>query len=203
MAVVIKTSSESVDNPSNNILKLKESLMKNLCLLPFYSLQVDRTSFPEIEQDPAVAVIPKTTKSSLVFNLGMESQATMPLEIHLLPSINSLIVNIHITKKDQLDELLINKMMRCLTNHADQLGIIRRQPKHKNDNQAMSQISYTPDLSFLILRRHIEQYGIELMADLIIDTCKRIVRCVSETKLKFNELIRRGARQYLSTFTES
>jgi len=103
-------------------------------------------------------------------------------------SINSLRVSIKIKQADELEQILVKKFMRFLTQRAENFVILRRKPVQGYD------------ISFLITNFHIESMWKHKLVDFILQFMEDVDKEVSEMKLSVNARARSTAQEFLQQY---
>jgi actin related protein 2/3 complex subunit 4 len=104
-------------------------------------------------------------------------------------SINSCRVSIKVKQADELEEILARKLLRFLTQRADEFKVLRRVPVQGYD------------ISFLVTHVHAEDMYKHKLVDFIIAFMEDIDKEVSELKLSVNTRGRVVATDFLKGFT--
>jgi len=103
-------------------------------------------------------------------------------------SINSCRVSIKVKQADDLEELLARKLLRFLTQRAEEFRVLRRVPVEGFD------------ISFLITHVHAEELLKARLVDFIVAFMEEIDKELSELKLAVNARGREVATEFLKGF---
>ncbi len=97
---------------------MRSTLTAALCLSNFASQNAERHNVPEIEaqSSPEVLLAPLTVARN-------ENE-----RVFVEPSINSIRVSIKIKQADEIENILVHKFTRFLTQRAESFFILRRKP---------------------------------------------------------------------------
>ena len=132
-----------------------------LCLSDFASQTSERHNVPEIEAQtsPEVLLNPLTVSRN-------ENE-----RVFIEPSVNSVRVSIRIKQADEIENILVHKFTRFLTQRAEAFFILRRKPVKGYD------------ISFLITNFHTEEMLKHKLVDFIIQFMEEVDKEISEMKL--------------------
>lgn len=109
-------------------------------------------------------------------------------QILIEPSINSVRISIKIKQADEIEQILVHKFTRFLTQRAEHFFILRRVPIQGYD------------ISFLITNFHTEKMLKHKLVDFIIEFMEDVDKEISEMKLFLNARARFVAEAYLTPF---
>ncbi|KAI0162221.1 hypothetical protein GGR57DRAFT_498561 [Xylariaceae sp. FL1272] len=104
------------------------------------------------------------------------------------PSINSIRISIKIKQADEIENILVHKFTRFLTQRAEAFFILRRKPIKGYD------------ISFLITNFHTEEMLKHKLVDFIIQFMEEVDKEISEMKLFLNARARFVAESFLTPF---
>ena len=140
---------------------MRSSLTAALTLSNFASQTAERHNVPEIEAQtsPEVLLNPLTVARNENERVLIES------------SINSVRVSIRIKQADEIENILVHKFTRFLTQRAEAFFILRRKPVKGYD------------ISFLITNFHTEEMLKHKLVDFIIQFMEEVDKEISEMKL--------------------
>jgi len=140
---------------------VRSSLTAALCLSNFASQTAERHNVPEVEArtSPEVLLTPLTIARN-------ENERVL-----IEPSINSVRVSIKIKQADEIEQILVHKFTRFLTQRAESFFILRRKPIKGYD------------ISFLITNFHTEEMLKHKLVDFIIQFMEEVDKEISEMKL--------------------
>ena len=140
---------------------MRSSLTAALSLANFASQESERHNVPEIEaaSSPEVLLNPLTVSRN-------ENEKVL-----IEPSINSVRVSIKIKQADEIENILVHKLTRFLTQRAEAFFILRRKPIEGFD------------ISFLITNFHTEEMLKHKLVDFIIQFMEEVDKEISEMKL--------------------
>mmetsp|Transcript_20855 Transcript_20855/g.42314 ORF Transcript_20855/g.42314 Transcript_20855/m.42314 type:complete len:171 (+) Transcript_20855:133-645(+) len=158
---------------------VRSTLTAALCLQNFGCQEVERHNKPEVETGKSQEVI-----LNPVVIARNENEATM-----IEPSVNSVRVSLKIKQADDLEEVLVAKLMRFLMQRAEHFLVLRRKPMPGYD------------LSFLITNVHTETMFKHKVVDFLIQFMEDIDKEVSGMKLGVNSRGRVVAAKFLEQFT--
>ncbi|KAK8040384.1 hypothetical protein PG991_000172 [Apiospora marii] len=129
------------------------------------------------------------------------------------PSINSVRISIKIKQADEIENILVHKFTRFLTQRAEAFFILRRKPvKVRFAHRARSgantdSVPYNTDaylqgydISFLITNFHTEEMLKHKLVDFIIEFMEEVDKEISEMKLFLNARARFVAESFLTPF---
>lgn len=159
---------------------MRASLTALICLEDFSSQIVERHNRPEIEVD-------SNHLPELILNPMVIARNENEL-ILIEPSVNSVRVLIKIKQVDEIEQLLVHKFTRFLTQRAESFFILRRVPIKGYD------------ISFLITNFHTETMLKDKLVDFIIEFMEDVDKEISEMKLFLNARARIIAESYLLPF---
>ncbi|CZR51474.1 probable ARP2/3 complex 20 kDa subunit [Phialocephala subalpina] len=157
---------------------VRSSLTSALCLSNFASQTSERHNVPEIEAQtsPEVLLNPLTVARN-------ENERVL-----IEPSINSVRISIKIKQADEIENILVHKFTRFLTQRAEAFFILRRKPIKGYD------------ISFLITNFHTEEMLKHKLVDFIIQFMEEVDKEISEMKLFLNARARFVAESFLTPF---
>jgi actin related protein 2/3 complex subunit 4 len=140
---------------------VRSTLTAALCLSDFASQTAERHNVPEIEAQtsPEVLLTPLTVARN-------ENERVL-----IEPSINSVRISIKIKQADEIENILVHKFTRFLTQRAESFFILRRKPIKGYD------------ISFLITNFHTEEMLKHKLVDFIIQFMEEVDKEISEMKL--------------------
>ncbi|OCT54909.1 Actin-related protein 2/3 complex subunit 4 [Cladophialophora carrionii] len=152
---------------------VRSSLTAALSLSNFASQASERHNVPEIEaqSSPEVLLNPLTVARN-------ENE-----KVFIEPSVNSVRVSIRIKQADEIENILVHKFTRFLTQRAESFFILRRKPVKRKGY----------DISFLITNTHTEEMLKHKLVDFIIQFMEEVDKEISEMKLFM------WARRYFGT----
>ncbi|KIW57309.1 hypothetical protein PV05_05877 [Exophiala xenobiotica] len=157
---------------------VRSSLTAALALSNFASQASERHNVPEIEaaSSPEVLLNPLTVARN-------ENE-----KVFIEPSVNSVRVSIRIKQADEIENILVHKFTRFLTQRAESFFILRRKPVKGYD------------ISFLITNTHTEEMLKHKLVDFIIQFMEEVDKEISEMKLFLNARARFVAESFLTPF---
>jgi len=157
---------------------VRQTVNAAICLQNFGSQMVERHNKPEVEarQNKELLLQP------VVVSRNKEEK------VFIEGSINSLRVSIKIKQADELEQILVKKFMRFLTQRAENFVILRRKPVQGYD------------ISFLITNFHIESMWKHKLVDFILQFMEDVDKEVSEMKLSVNARARSTAQEFLQQY---
>lgn len=170
-------------NPQSQSLQPYLSAVRTLLTVAvsldnFASQVAERHNRPEIE----AGVLPELL-------LNPMTVARNEKELVLIePSVNLVRVSIKIKQVDDIEEILVHKFTRFLTQRAESFFILRRVPIKGYD------------ISFLVTNFHTEQMLKHKLVDFIIEFMEDVDKEISEMKLFLNARARFVAEAYLTQF---
>ncbi|KEZ42794.1 hypothetical protein SAPIO_CDS5208 [Scedosporium apiospermum] len=143
---------------------VRSTLTAALCLSDFASQISERHNVPEVEarSSPEVVLTPMTVARN-------ENERVL-----IEPSVNSVRVSIRIKQADEIENILVHKFTRFLTQRAESFFILRRKPIKGYD------------ISFLITNFHTEEMLKHKLVDFIIQFMEEVDKEISEMKLFFD-----------------
>ena len=154
---------------------MRSSLTAALALSNFASQASERHNVPEIEaaSSPEVLLNPLTVSRN-------DNE-----KVFIEPSINSVRISIKIKQADEIENILVHKFTRFLTQRAEAFFILRRKPvkvcdRAREERRADLQ-GY--DISFLITNFHTEEMLKHKLVDFIIQFMEEVDKEISEMKL--------------------
>ncbi|KUL91843.1 hypothetical protein ZTR_01280 [Talaromyces verruculosus] len=155
---------------------VRSSLTAALSVSNFASQTSERHNVPEIEaaSSPEVLLNPLTVARN-------ESERVL-----IEPSVNSVRVSIRIKQADEIENILVHKFTRFLTQRAESFFILRRKPVRGYD------------ISFLITNFHTEAMLKHKLVDFIIQFMEEVDKEISEMKLFLNARARFVAESFLT-----
>ncbi|KAK0618026.1 hypothetical protein B0T17DRAFT_509587 [Bombardia bombarda] len=154
---------------------VRASLTAALCLSNFASQVAERHNVPEVEA--------KTSPELLLNNLVVARNKDERVLIE--PSINSVRVSIKVKQADEIEDILVHKFSRFLSQRAESFLILRRKPIQDYD------------ISFLITNTHTEQLLTNKLVDFILAFMEDVDKEISEMKLFVNSRARSVAETFL------
>jgi len=167
---------------------VRSSLTAALCLSNFASQTAERHNVPEIEArtSPEVLLTPLTIARN-------ENE-----RVFIEPSVNSIRVSIKIKQADEIENILVHKFTRFLTQRAESFFILRRKPIKVRamvavPGPAMANLRQGYDISFLITNFHTEEMLKHKLVDFIIQFMEEVDKEISEMKLFVGSYERRVA----------
>ncbi|EER36779.1 arp2/3 complex 20 kD subunit [Histoplasma capsulatum H143] len=149
-----------------------------LAISNFASQTSERHNVPEVEAatSPEVLLNPLTIARN-------ENEKVL-----IEPSVNSIRVSIRIKQADEIENILVHKFTRFLTQRAEAFFILRRKPVKGYD------------ISFLITNFHTEAMLKHKLVDFIIEFMEEVDKEISEMKLFLNARARFVAESFLTPF---
>ncbi|OXV11988.1 hypothetical protein Egran_00252, partial [Elaphomyces granulatus] len=155
---------------------VRSSLTAALAISNFASQTSERHNVPEIEaaSSPEVLLNPLTVARN-------ENEKVL-----IEPSVNSVRVSIRIKQADEIENILVHKFTRFLTQRAESFFILRRKPVKGYD------------ISFLITNFHTEAMLKHKLVDFIIQFMEEVDKEISEMKLFLNARARFVAESFLT-----
>lgn len=156
---------------------MRSSLTAALSLSNFASQASERHNVPEIEaaSSPEVLLNPLTVSRN-------ENEKVL-----IEPSINSVRISIKIKQADEIENILVHKFTRFLTQRAEAFFILRRKPVKVcsvSGNYAYNRLTAQGyDISFLITNFHTEEMLKHKLVDFIIQFMEEVDKEISEMKL--------------------
>lgn len=140
---------------------MRSSLTAALCLSNFASQTSERHNVPEIEAQTS----PEVLLNPLVISRNENER------VFIEPSVNSVRISIKIKQADEIENILVHKFTRFLTQRAEAFFILRRKPIKGYD------------ISFLITNFHTEEMLKHKLVDFIIQFMEEVDKEISEMKL--------------------
>ncbi|KAK5626917.1 hypothetical protein RRF57_002632 [Xylaria bambusicola] len=163
---------------------VRSSVTAALCLSNFASQTSERHNVPEIEAQTS----PEVLLTPLVIARNENEKVLIE------PSVNSVRISIKIKQADEIENILVHKFTRFLTQRAEAFFILRRKPiKYLAD---MRRQGY--DISFLITNFHTEEMLKHKLVDFIIQFMEEVDKEISEMKLFLNARARFVAESFLT-----
>ena len=163
------------------LICVRSSLTAALSLSNFSSQTSERHNVPEIEaaSSPEVLLNPLTISRN-------ENEKVL-----IEPSINSIRVSIKIKQADEIENILVHKFTRFLTQRAEAFFILRRKPVKVSRvphgflelGAYAETLSQGYDISFLITNFHTEEMLKHKLVDFIIQFMEEVDKEISEMKL--------------------
>ncbi|KAG5925888.1 Arp complex subunit [Claviceps africana] len=155
---------------------VRSSLTAALTLSNFASQTAERHNVPEVEAQtsPEVLLTPLTIARN-------ENERVL-----IEPSINSIRISIKIKQADEIENILVHKFTRFLTQRAESFFILRRKPIKGYD------------ISFLITNFHTDEMLKHKLVDFIIQFMEDVDKEISEMKLFLNARARFVAESFLT-----
>jgi len=157
---------------------VRQTVNAALCLQAFGSHMVERHTKPEVAASHNKALL----LQPVVVSRNKEEKVLIE------GSINSLRISIKIKQADELEQILVKKFMRFLTQRAENFVILRRKPVQGYD------------ISFLITNFHIESMWKHKLVDFILQFMEDVDKEVSEMKLSVNARARSTAQEFLQQY---
>ncbi|KAF3000027.1 hypothetical protein G7054_g8648 [Neopestalotiopsis clavispora] len=165
---------------------VRSSLTAALTLSNFASQTSERHNVPEIEAQTS----PEVLMNPLVIARNENERVLIE------PSVNSVRISIKIKQADEIENILVHKFTRFLTQRAEAFFILRRKPI-----KACCQSEYLGyDISFLITNFHTEEMLKHKLVDFIIQFMEEVDKEISEMKLFLNARARFVAESFLTPF---
>ncbi|KAG6002397.1 hypothetical protein E4U21_003128 [Claviceps maximensis] len=160
---------------------VRSSLTAALTLSNFASQTAERHNVPEVEAQtsPEVLLAPLTIARN-------ENERVL-----IEPSINSIRISIKIKQADEIENILVHKFTRFLTQRAESFFILRRKPIKGYD------------ISFLITNFHTDEMLKHKLVDFIIQFMEDVDKEISEMKLFLNARARFVAESFLTPWSGS
>ncbi|KAH8648360.1 hypothetical protein BX600DRAFT_442651 [Xylariales sp. PMI_506] len=155
---------------------VRSSLTAALCLSNFASQTSERHNVPEIEAQTS----PEVLLNPLVVARNENERVLIE------PSVNSVRISIKIKQADEIENILVHKFTRFLTQRAEAFFILRRKPIKGYD------------ISFLITNFHTEEMLKHKLVDFIIQFMEEVDKEISEMKLFLNARARFVAESFLT-----
>eukprot|EP00179_Madagascaria_erythrocladioides_P029241 CAMPEP_0198340410 /NCGR_PEP_ID=MMETSP1450-20131203/44173_1 /TAXON_ID=753684 ORGANISM="Madagascaria erythrocladiodes, Strain CCMP3234" /NCGR_SAMPLE_ID=MMETSP1450 /ASSEMBLY_ACC=CAM_ASM_001115 /LENGTH=186 /DNA_ID=CAMNT_0044045385 /DNA_START=99 /DNA_END=659 /DNA_ORIENTATION=+ len=175
---------------------VRRTLTAALCLQNFSSQMVERHNKPEVEAkdhlDPDGK--PKMTSRELMLH-SVTIARNKPNEMGrqektlIEGSINSVRVSIAIKQADELEEVLVRRFTRFVTQRAEHFVVLRRKPIEGYD------------ISFLITNVHTEDCFKHMLVNFIIEFMEVVDQEVNAMKLAVSARARISAATYLQRMT--
>jgi len=157
---------------------VRSTLTAALTLSNFASQSAERHNVPEIEAQTS----PEVLLTPLVVARNENER------ILVEPSVNSVRVSIKIKQADEIEQILVHKFTRFLTQRAEASFILRRKPIKGYD------------ISFLVTNFHTEEMLKHKLVDFIIQFMEEVDKEISEMKLFLNARARFVAESFLTPF---
>ncbi|KAJ8126445.1 hypothetical protein O1611_g7194 [Lasiodiplodia mahajangana] len=157
---------------------VRSSVTAALCLSNFASQTSERHNVPEIEAQTS----PEVLLTPLVIARNENEKVLIE------PSVNSVRISIKIKQADEIENILVHKFTRFLTQRAEAFFILRRKPVKGYD------------ISFLITNFHTEEMLKHKLVDFIIQFMEEVDKEISEMKLFLNARARFVAESFLTPF---
>ncbi|KAG6991416.1 glucokinase [Physcia stellaris] len=157
---------------------VRSSLTAALALSNFASQTSERHNVPEIE----AASSPEVLLNPLHVSRNENEK------VFIEPSVNSVRVSIKIKQADDIEDILVHKFTRFLTQRAEAFFILRRKAIKGYD------------ISFLITNTHTEEMLKHKLVDFIIQFMEEVDKEISEMKLFLNARARFVAESFLTPF---
>ncbi|KAM0722665.1 hypothetical protein Q7P37_002106 [Cladosporium fusiforme] len=157
---------------------VRSTLTAALSLSNFASQASERHNVPEIEARTS----PELILNPLTVSRNQEERVLIE------PSVNSVRVSIRIKQADEIENILVHKFTRFLTQRAEPFFILRRKPIDGYD------------ISFLITNFHTEEMLKHKLVDFIIQFMEDVDKEISEMKLFLNARARFVAESFLTPF---
>ncbi|KLJ12844.1 actin-like protein 2/3 complex subunit 4 [Blastomyces silverae] len=157
-------------------ISLSDYIRAALAISNFASQTSERHNVPEVEAatSPEVLLNPLTIARN-------ENEKVL-----IEPSVNSIRVSIRIKQADEIENILVHKFTRFLTQRAEAFFILRRKPVKDYD------------ISFLITNFHTEAMLKHKLVDFIIEFMEEVDKEISEMKLFLNARARFVAESFLT-----
>ncbi|KAH8166397.1 hypothetical protein CIB48_g1874 [Xylaria polymorpha] len=146
---------------------VRSSVTAALCLSNFASQTSERHNVPEIEAQTS----PEVLLTPLVIARNENEKVLIE------PSVNSVRISIKIKQADEIENILVHKFTRFLTQRAEAFFILRRKPIKGYD------------ISFLITNFHTEEMLKHKLVDFIIQFMEEVDKEISEMKLFVRPLL--------------
>ncbi|KAK6216425.1 hypothetical protein LQW54_003629 [Pestalotiopsis sp. IQ-011] len=176
---------------------VRSSLTAALCLSNFASQTSERHNVPEIEAQTS----PEVLLNPLVIARNENERVLIE------PSVNSVRISIKIKQADEIENILVHKFTRFLTQRAEAFFILRRKPIKAccpeascRENTDMLTDLQGYDISFLITNFHTEEMLKHKLVDFIIQFMEEVDKEISEMKLFLNARARFVAESFLTPF---
>ncbi|KAJ2994008.1 hypothetical protein NUW58_g1667 [Xylaria curta] len=163
---------------------VRSSVTAALCLSNFASQTSERHNVPEIEAQTS----PEVLLTPLVIARNENEKVLIE------PSVNSVRISIKIKQADEIENILVHKFTRFLTQRAEAFFILRRKPIKVSPTR--SRLGY--DISFLITNFHTEEMLKHKLVDFIIQFMEEVDKEISEMKLFLNARARFVAESFLT-----
>ncbi|KAI0021445.1 hypothetical protein F4780DRAFT_790307 [Xylariomycetidae sp. FL0641] len=157
---------------------VRSTLTAALCLSNFASQTSERHNVPEIEAQTS----PEVLMNPLVIARNENEKVLIE------PSVNSVRISIKIKQADEIENILVHKFTRFLTQRAEAFFVLRRKPIKGYD------------ISFLITNFHTEEMLKHKLVDFIIQFMEEVDKEISEMKLFLNARARFVAESFLTPF---
>ncbi|KJR89572.1 uncharacterized protein SPSK_06563 [Sporothrix schenckii 1099-18] len=157
---------------------VRSSLTVALCLGDFASQTAERHNVPEIEAGSS----PEVLLTPLVVSRNENERVLIEA------SVNSVRVSIKIKQADEIEQILVHKFTRFLTQRAESFFILRRKAVDGYN------------ISFLVTNFHTEQMLKHKLVDFIIQFMEEVDKEISEMKLFLNARARFVAESFLTPF---
>ncbi|KAL9634797.1 MAG: hypothetical protein Q9204_002861 [Flavoplaca sp. TL-2023a] len=157
---------------------VRSSLTAALSLSDFASQASERHNVPEIE----AASCPEVLLNPLTVSRNENERVLIE------PSVNSVRISIKIKQADEIENILVHKFTRFLTQRAEAFFILRRKAIKGYD------------ISFLITNFHTEDMLKHKLVDFIIQFMEEVDKEISEMKLFLNARARFVAESFLTPF---
>ena len=150
------------------LTKIRDSLEIALNIRNLPSLKYEKINRPQVEVNESPELILKP----------IEIKRSEEEKVEIETSINSVRVNVVIKKHADIEKLLIGIYGKYLMNRANQLNILRKQPKEGYD------------ISFLITNYTLENYKKEEIIDFILEFIQDLTREIIDMKMTVNSQAR-------------
>ncbi|KAI9693349.1 MAG: Arp complex subunit [Bathelium mastoideum] len=173
---------------------VRSTLTAALSLSNFASQACERHNVPEIEaaSSPELLLNPLTVSRN-------ENEKVL-----VEPSVNSVRVSIKIKQADEIENILVHKFTRFLTQRAEAFFVLRRKPvkvwEWLLDTRCSTLLTWGYDISFLITNFHTEEMLKHKLVDFIIQFMEEVDKEISEMKLFLNARARFVAESFLTPF---
>jgi actin related protein 2/3 complex subunit 4 len=158
---------------------VRSTLTAALALSNFASQASERHNVPEIE----AASSPEVLLNPLIVARNDNEK------VFIEPSINSVRISIKIKQADEIENILVHKFTRFLTQRAEAFFILRRKPikvcsmNFASIRMVLTELIQGYDISFLITNYHTEEMLKHKLVDFIIEFMEEVDKEVSEMKL--------------------
>ena len=163
-----------VDTTKPYLTIIRDTLTYALNLRNFPSLSYEKINRPQVEVKESLELLMKPV---IIAKNDKE-------KVEIEPSINSVRVNLQVTKVD-IEELLMIIYSKFLMNRTDKLNLLRKVPKPGYD------------ISFLITNFHLENYNKEDLIEFIVDFISTLDNEIIGMRMIINSQLRMASNYLL------